>query len=111
MMPPAAPWLAHAETQRRRGRDVVGEADRDAGGGDNLGAGARKGLGAEAGVVADAEALGRVFFGVHVGGDGFGGGADIGKSEVVGDDAAPAVGTELDLGMRHVYEAAPERKC
>ena len=39
---------------------------------------------------------------MHVGGDGLGGYANIGKSEVVGDDAAPAVGTKLDLWMRHL---------
>jgi hypothetical protein len=34
---------------------------------------------------------------VDVGGDGFSGDAHIGEGEVVGDDAAPAVGAELDL--------------
>ena len=38
---------------------------------------------------------------MDVGGDGFGGGADVGEGEVVGDDAAPAVGAEFDLGMGH----------
>jgi hypothetical protein len=38
---------------------------------------------------------------VDVGGDGFGGDAHVGKGEVVGDDAAPAVGAEFDLRMRH----------
>ena len=101
MMPPAAPALAHAVAERRGGRDAVGQQHRDAGGGDDLGAGAGKGLGPEAGVVADAEALGGVFLGVNVGGDGLGGDAHVGKGEVVGDDAAPAVGAELDLRMGH----------
>ncbi len=62
----------------------VGEHDRNAGGGGNFSAGAGKCFGAEARVVADAEAaggifLGRSFAGVDVGGDGFGGGADVGR--------------------------------
>ena len=57
-------------------------------------------------VVADAEAfrgvlLGRTFASVDVGGDGLGSDADVGEGEVVGDDAAPAVGTKLDDWMRH----------
>ena len=62
-MPPAAPRLAHTVAQRRCGRDVVGELDGDAGGGDDFGAGAGEGLRAEAGVIADAEALCGIFVG------------------------------------------------
>ncbi len=99
--------FAHAVAQSRGGRDVVGKRNGNAGGRDDFSAGAGKGFGAEAGVVADAEALGGVFLGgtscgMDVGGDGFGGGADVGKGEVVGDDTAPAVGAELDLGVGHI---------
>ncbi len=55
--------LAHAKAQGGSGRDVVGEQDGNAGGGDNFSAGARKGLRAEARVVADAEAFGGIFVG------------------------------------------------
>src|SRR5580698_806210 len=80
--------------------------DGNAGGGDDFGAGAGKGFGAEAGVVADADAFGGVFVlgagaGVEIGGYGLGGDADIGEGEVVGDEAAPAVGAEFDLRMGH----------
>ena len=99
--------LAHAAAERRRGRDGVGEQDGNAGGRDDFSAGAGKILRAEARVVADAEAFGRIFLGrafagVDVGGDGLSGGADIREGEVVGDEAAPAVGAEFDHGLRHI---------
>ena len=62
-----------------------------------------KGFRSEAGVVADAEAFGGIFLLVHIGGNGFGGDAHVGKGEVVGDDAAPSVGAKLDLRVSHVY--------
>ena len=94
--------LAHAKAQRGGGRDGVGEHDGNAGGGDDFSAGAGKCFRAEARVVADAEALGGIFLCcVNVGGDGFGGGAHVGEGEVVGDDAAPAVGAEFDDGIGH----------
>ena len=98
---------ANSETERRSGRDVVGKRHGDAGCRDNFSAGVGKGFRPEAGVVADAKAFGGVFVrsvfaGVNVGCHGLCGNADVGKGEVVGDDAAPAIGTKLDLRMRHL---------
>ena len=54
-------------------------------------------FGVEARVVADED--GGVFLGVaDVAGDGGDGEADVGKGEVVGDEAAPAGGAEFDGG-------------
>ena len=97
---------ANTETEGRRRRNVVCQRDRDAGGRYDFSAGVREGFGAEAGIVPDAKAFGRVFVratlaGVNIGGHSFGGDAHIGEGVVVGDDAAPAVGTKLDLRMRH----------
>ncbi len=101
-MPPAAPSSRTPQLRAGGGSNGVGQHYGNARGGDDLGAGTGECLGAEAGVVTDAEALGGVFLGVHVGGNGLGGDAHIGKGEIVGDDRAPAVGTEFDLRMRHV---------
>jgi hypothetical protein len=38
---------------------------------------------------------------MDVGSDGFSGDADVGEGEVVGDNAAPTVGTEFDGGIWH----------
>ena len=99
--------LAHTEAQRGSGSDVVGQHDRNACCGDNLGTCARKRFGAEARVVADAKPFGGIFFRVHISGDGFGGGADIGKSKIVGDNGTPAVGAELDLWVGHAFFLSP----
>ncbi len=107
MMPPAAPRSRTPKLSAGVGVMALASMDGNAGGGDNFSAGAGKGFRAEARVVADAEAFGGIFLaepllGVDVGGDGFGGGADVGEGEVVGDDAAPAVGAEFDDRMRHM---------
>src|SRR5262249_23768526 len=94
--------LADSEAQCRSRGDVVCERYVDSGGGDDLGARAREGFRSKAGVVADADAFCRIFLGVNVGGDCPCRGAHVGECEVVGDDAAPAIGSKLDLWMRHV---------
>ncbi len=88
--------LADSEGEGGRGGDFVGEGDGDAGVAedfsDDLGEGAR----AEAGVIGDGDAGRGVFLLEDVVRDGGGGDADVGEGEVVGDDAAPAVGAEFD---------------
>jgi hypothetical protein len=37
---------------------------------------------------------------------GLGGNADVGEGEIVGNNAAPAVGAKLDLRVRHVRSVA-----
>src|SRR5450432_4549016 len=60
----------------------------------------RKFFGVEARVVADED--GGVFrFAVDVSGDGGDGQANVGKSKIVGDEAAPAGSSKLDRGRVH----------
>ena len=99
--------LAHALAQRRSRRDALGQQHRDPRCSRHLGASTRKGLRPEAGVVANAQALLRVFLGVDVGGNGLGGDANVGKGEVVGDDGPPAVCAELDRRLWHDEFRAP----
>src|SRR5208337_4782682 len=105
----------HAETQGRCGRDGIGQHDGNAGGRDNFGAGVGKSLRAEPRVVADANALRGIFLrrsyaGMDVRRDGLGSGAHVSESEVVGDNAAPAVGAEFDDGMRHGWVLVGEKQ-
>ena len=44
---------------------------------------------------------------MHIGSNGLGRGANVGEGEVVGNDAAPAVGAKFDLRMGHVGWNAP----
>ncbi len=107
--------LANSVAEGGGGGDFFGEENGDAGGSYDLGAGVGEVAGEEAGVVADANAEGGLLggvgrgsgaFGVEVGGYGGGGGADVFKGEVVGDDASPAVGAELDYWVRHACQPA-----
>ena len=89
------PLLADGVGKSGRGRDAVGEGDGDAGRREDRRDDLRKALGAEAGVKGDADASPRVFVIENVVGDRGGGDPDVGEGEVVGYDAAPAVGAEF----------------
>ena len=107
MMPPAAP---RSRTPKlRAGVGVTASASctgMPVAGGD-FSAGACKCLRPETRVISDAETLGGISLRVNVGGDGFGSSADVGESEVVGNNSAPAVGAEFDYRVRHGTLRAP----
>jgi hypothetical protein len=80
-----------------RGCVVVGELDRNAGPGDDLRRSLGKAARAKARVIADDDPVLRVFILQHIGRDGPSHAADVLEGIVVGDHAAPAIGTELDF--------------
>ena len=92
---------AHAVAQCRRRRYVVGQRNWNPARSHNFSACPRKSLRPEACVIADAKALRRIFLRVNIRGNCGRRRANIGKSKVVGDDAAPAVSSKLDLWMGH----------
>ncbi len=100
-MPPAAPRSRTPKLNAGVGVMSLASRTGNTSGGDDLGAGLRKCLRFEARVVADAEPLGGVFFGMDVRGNRLGGHAYIGKRKVIGNDAAPSVSAKLDYRMRH----------
>jgi len=78
------------------GAGFVGEPDGRAGGANGFGDGGGDGVGTETVVVADEHAFASVFAADDVAGDGVRHDARVRVGEIVGDDAAPAVGTEFD---------------
>ncbi len=79
------------------GHVVVGQQHGDAGVGEHLGNGAGSAVGGEARVVADDDAAAGVFILENVGGDGARDATHVVEGEIVGDEAAPAVGAEFDF--------------
>ena len=92
-----------------RSRSGIGtKADFESVGGEDFGGAAAEGIGEEAAIVADygfwLGAGDRVGFPII--GSGLGNAFDVGKSEILGDDCAPAVCSELD---RHLSRASVMR--
>src|ERR1035437_129794 len=83
---------------RGRGHVVVGQHHRNPCGGDDLGNGTSGVAGQEARVIANNDAALGIFVLEDVTGNRSGHAAHVVKSEIVGNKAAPAVGTEFDLG-------------
>ena len=107
IMPPAASRSRTPKLKAGVGVTALASMDGNSGGSDNLSAGLRECFRSEARVVADAETtwrifLGGAFAGVDVRGDGFGGSANVSEGEIIGDNAAPAVGSEFDDRLRHM---------
>src|ERR1035437_3200600 len=83
---------------RGRGHVVVGQHHRNPCGGDDLGNGTSGVAGQEARVIANNDAALGIFVLEDVTGNRSGHAAHVVKGEIVGNKAAPAVGTEFDLG-------------
>ena len=82
-----------------------------AGGADGFGDGCGDAVGGVAVVVADEDALARVFAADHVAGDGGGDGARVREGKIFGDDAAPSVGAKLNRNhCIRVYARRPSRQ-
>ena len=94
----AAGGVALADEKRNcgSGARLVGEPDGRAGGADDFGDGGSDAIGSEAVIVADQDALARVFAADDVASDGVGDDARVREGEILGDDAAPAVGSEAN---------------
>ena len=101
MMPPAAPRPRTPKLSAGVGVMALAIATGMPVAAHNFGAGPRKRLRPEARVIADAKPLCRILLRVNISSNRRSGRAHIGKGKVVGDNAAPAVGTKLDLWMRH----------
>jgi hypothetical protein len=91
--------MQHGIGQGRGGRDAVGEAHGNAGGRRYIGDNLREVARAKTRIVTDADAVRGILILNDVLCDGAGGNADVGIGEVIGDEAAPAVGPELDSGL------------
>ncbi len=91
---------AFADELRDGGRwaGLVAEQDRSAGGAYDFSDEARDSVRGVTMIVADDGAFARVFLANDVARDGFGHDARVGKREIFGDDAAPAVSAELNRG-------------
>src|SRR5208282_1896961 len=79
----------------RRGRVVVSQLHRNTGGGDYLRSHFGCALRSEARVISDDDSVPRVFIFQDVGSDGAGYPAHIVEGKIIGDDASPAIGSEL----------------
>ncbi len=90
--------VLHRIRERRRGRVVVGEPYGDARGGENFGDDLGRALRGKARVVADDQAFARVLMLVDVDGHRVANAPHVVEGEIVGDDAAPSVRSELNLG-------------
>ena len=89
--------VLHCIRQSRRRREVVRQAHVDARAREYLGDYLRRPLGSEARIVAHHQAFAGVFVLVNVDRHGVAYAPHVVEGEIVGDDAAPTVGSKLDL--------------
>ena len=97
MIPPAAPRCRTSRESAGVGQASAASQTGVPVGGNGFRGGARETLRAEARVVADQDAALGLFGAHHVARDGVGDLADIFEGEIVGDDAAPAVGAKFNV--------------
>ena len=88
--------LAHEEGDRGSWAGLVGEPDGRSGGADGIREGRCDVVGGESVVVTDQHALAGIFAAHDVSRDGVRDDARVGESEILGDDAAPAIRSEVE---------------
>ena len=92
--------LFHGERNRRCGRDITGQLDRNAACGNYFGCQTRCTLRGKPRVVADDDPSPAIFILQNVGSNGPGHATYIVEGEIVGDNAAPTVGSEFDFSHK-----------